>query len=439
MGAEESRALAKRFGLKGRVDLYHAFVSAIGKSLRSDGVAGIIVSNRFMTTRSGQGVRSVFANEFCVHGVWDFGDTKLFDAAVLPAVIVASGTQLPNSDNIKFSSVYESSSPTTAVSPVGKADGVFPAMLNNDHSCEIDISDGRRLSVQHGRLDAGEDSSQVWRLATAESDEWLATVAKNTWKSFGDIGAIRVGVKTCADKVFIRDDWDSLEKLDRPELLKRLTTHHVARPFRAKHAPDSKRPKRILYPHRAIRQNSPKKKVAVDLDKFPKAKAYLLSHAKELRSRKYVAKAGREWFEIWVPQDPSQWKKTKLVFRDIAAKPCFWIDKTGSVVNGDCYWLTSDADSEDLLWLAAAVGNSTFIEQFYDHRFRNKLYAGRRRFLTQYVQEFPLPKPALKRSRKIVDLARSIHADPENKATPARIEKADQLVWKSFGLCKNAR
>ena len=76
----------------------------------------------------------------------------------------------------------------------------------------------------------------------------------------------------------------------------------------------------------------------------------------------------------------------KLVFRDISEQPTFWLDFEGSVVNGDCYWLTPESQgSDDRLWLAAAVANSTFIESFYDHRFNNKLYAGRRRFITQYV------------------------------------------------------
>ena len=452
MGAAESRELAKRFGLTGRVDLYHAFVLAIAKSMRPDAVAGMIVSNRFMSTKSGKGVREAFANEYRVQHVWDFGDTKLFDAAVLPAVIVATGSQLPgkSADNanrnrnkgVRFSSVYETSGSATNIARPRTAENVVAAVARRptaSSSC-VRIDDGRELTVQHGRLDTGEDSSQVWRLATRKSNQWLATVRKRTWKLFGDIGSIRVGVKTCADRVFIRDDWDSLGKQQRPELLKRLTTHHVARPFRAKAPGNGKKAKQILYPHRATGKRNGERsgatsQLSIDLDKYPNSKAYLLSHAKTLKSRKYVTNAGRQWYEIWVPQDPAQWKKTKLVFRDIAAEPCFWIDKAGSVINGDCYWMTcDDSKLENLLWLAAAVGNSTFIEQFYDHRFHNKLYAGRRRFLTQYVREFPLPKPSLKRSQQIIEIAKSIHAAPDHKEAPAKMEKVNRLVWQSFGL-----
>ena len=68
------------------------------------------------------------------------------------------------------------------------------------------------------------------------------------------------------------------------------------------------------------------------------------------------------------------------------------MDLDGTIVNGDCYWLAATDDKTTvLLWLALAVGNSSFIEAFYDRRFNNKLYAGRRRFITQYVEHFPIP------------------------------------------------
>ncbi len=66
---------------------------------------------------------------------------------------------------------------------------------------------------------------------------------------------------------------------------------------------------------------------------------------------------------IWVPQDPRAWARPKLVFRDIAAEPAFWLELDPAVGNGDCYWLTARQPTDtELLWLAAAVGNSTFIQ-----------------------------------------------------------------------------
>ena len=145
--------------------------------------------------------------------------------------------------------------------------------------------------------------------------------------------------------------------------------------------------------------------------------------------------AGRKWYELWVPQEPRLWPRSKLVFRDIAETPTFWIDRTGGVVNGDCYWMVpEDAKNEEILWLAVAVTNSTFVEAFYDHCFNNKLYAGRRRFMSQYVEQFPLPDPSTKAGAELVDLAKRRY-DAEDASTQARLEiEIDKGVWAAFGL-----
>ena len=266
----------------------------------------------------------------------------------------------------------------------------------------------------------------VWRIATAAGESWLATVDTHSWGTFRDIGKVRVGVKTCADKVFIRNDWQDMPAAICPELLKPLTTHHIARRFRSL---STDRPNQILYPHEVIRG----RRQPICLARYPRSQAYFEIHRSALESRRYVIEAGREWYEIWVPQDPNAWEKPKLVFRDIAEKPTFWIDLAGSVVNGDCYWLTSQNPNQtNLLWLAVAVGNSTFIERFYDLRFHNKLYAGRRRFITQYVEQFPLPDPNESVAKSIVTLAKRIYKHTPAPETEKLYEDLDTMVWKAL-------
>ena len=123
------------------------------------------------------------------------------------------------------------------------------------------------------------------------------------------------------------------------------------------------------------------------------------------------------------------------MFRDIAQDPTFWIDLDGSLVNGDCYWLTTEDPTEsNLLWLAAAIGNSSFIQRFYDYRFQNKLYAGRRRFMTQYVEQFPLPNPSHEVSNTIISKAKKVYASVGTEEGNRLEEELDQLVWEAFGL-----
>ncbi|OOG64380.1 type II restriction endonuclease subunit M [Rhodanobacter sp. B04] len=427
MGARQARQLAEGFGLSGRVDLYYPFLLGISNVLAADGVAGVITSNRFMTTKSGQAVRRELLSRFRIAHAWDLGDTKLFDAAVLPSVLLAHGTtdpRHPHTDGIAFSSIYETRDPAQADAPDALA-----ALAAADDTV-VAIADGRRFRVRHGDLDNGQHAEGLWRIATRVSDQWLATVAAHTWATFRRIGKIRVGVKSTADKVFIRSDWASLPG-GRPELLRPLITRHAARRFKADVPAHAKHIKEILYPHETTGSG----RAAVDLRLYPKAARYLKQHRDVLEARTYVIEAGRRWYELWVPQDPAAWSSPKVVFPDISEKPVFWIDTDGGVVNGECYWLQCERQGEeDLLWLALAVANSSFIEAFYDHRFNNKLYAGRRRFITQYVEQFPLPDPASEQARTIVALAKAIHAKLPSAEAERLTADLDRRVWHVFGL-----
>lgn len=420
IGADEAQRLGTLFGLSGRVDLYHAFVAAIARVLKPTGTTGVIVSNRFMTTRGGGALRAILREAMTLRHVWDFGDTKLFDAAVLPAVIVANGSSARSASQPSLTTIYETREPATQVAAT-----VFDALELNG---AVKVEAGRTFRVEQGLLSAVSEATTVWTVSNEATSEWLSTVLKNQWATFGEIGHIRVGIKTTADSVFIPKDWSVAYVDGRPELLRPLTTHHVARRFRAKQAASQRE---VLYPHEVV--NGVRR--AVRLDEYPNSKAYLEAHREKLQAREYVISAGRQWYEIWVPQDPSAWSKTKLAFRDISEEPTFWLDTAGSVINGDCYWMIAKAGkSEDLLWLAAAVANSKFMTAFYDRVFNNKLYAGRRRFITQYVEQFPLPDPALEASIRLIAIAKQLHESDAPERCDSEIAELETLVWSAFGL-----
>lgn len=422
MGANESRRLAKAFGLSGRVDLYHAFLEAIALALREGGIAGIICSNRFMTTRSGLSIRKRLADHFEILEVWDLGDTKLFEAAVLPAVLLLRKRRRTSArTSALFTSIYTAEGDTQE-----RADTPLDA-LGREGLIRVN---GEVFQVRRGQLDYSSAPEDVWRLSNAFTDKWLQTVADHTHCIFGEIGKIRVGVKTTADRVFIGSHWELMPATDRPELLKPLITRHSIKRFSpVRQSPETM----ILYTHEICQG----RRTTVDLDKFPRSKKYLEKFRGDLEARSYLSDAGREWFEIWVPQNPEAWKLPKLVFPDIAVEPTFCLDFDGSVVNGDCYWLAATNESElGLLWLALAVGNSSFVESFYDHRFHNKLYSGRRRFMTQYVEEFPLPDPAAAVGLELIRLSKEIYAESKTGigAAQSKLEEMNALVWSSFGL-----
>lgn len=422
LGADRAQEIARDFALVGRVDLYHAFIEGISRILVPDGHAGIIVSNRFLTTRSGAAIRRRLVENFNILHVWDLGDTKFFQAAVLPALLFLRRKGATTGQALsRFSSIYACED---RASDTIRCETLVQAL---DQTGTVTLPDASQFLVQHGNIDFGKNGYDVWRLANARNDEWLSTVDRHTAYTFGDVGKVRVGVKTTADRVFIRSDWAQLPPEEQPELLRPLLTHLDAQRFRAKQGPTHKQ---ILYTHTVIEGV----RTAVDLNQFPRTRRYLEKHRPILEKRDYVLNAGRSWYEIWVPQDPDAWALPKLVFRDISEAPVFWLDLSGAVVNGDCYWLSVEREKLDLLWLALGVANSQFIERYYDRRFNNKLYAGRRRFMTQYVEMFPLPNPDIDEAQRIVSLARQLHSGHPAAGTQQLEAELNEAVCHAFGL-----
>lgn len=422
LGAEQAQLLSKNFGLKGRVDIYQAFLVAMKSVLKPDGVAGVIVSNRFLTTKGAGKFRERIHNQYTIKGIWDFGDTKVFEAAVLPAVMILTPHNKQTNSNIPFSSIYMTNSENykedipfvESQIQALKYDGVVSSKQGN-------------YCVKNGYLTFDSSSSDLWRLEDSISEKWLDMVASNTWCSFKDVGKVRVGVKTTADNVFIRSDWKN-EIGYKPELLRPLTTHHVASRFKC----NKNTKKEILYTHTVVNG----KRETFKINKFPLSKKYLEKNKEQLSNRKYVIKANRDWFEIWVPQNPLFWEQEKVIFRDISERPTFWLDKEGTVVNGDCYWLLRDNKEmpENILWLILAVANSNFIEKFYDIKFQNKLYSNRRRFITQYVEQFPVPNPYNIESKTLIALAKKCYKETDAEKQKAIENKIDTIVWSTFNV-----
>ena len=83
------------------------------------------------------------------------------------------------------------------------------------------------------------------------------------------------------------------------------------------------------------------------------------------------------------------------------------------------------------MYLALAVANSSFIEKYYDVRFNTKLYSGKRRFMTQFVEQFPLPSTNSVQSVKAISLVKSI-IDNNRHATRDDMRKLNDLVNEMF-------
>lgn len=418
LGTDRAQKLANKYSLSGRIDIYYAFLLYTKEFLKDDGIAGYITSNKFFTIKSGASVRDFMITNYKIKRIVDFGDTKLFNASVLPCIIVFSNGRTIDSQKVEFTSIYE-----TDIAEKECISSIFDKINENGI---FKICDGRKFMFRQGTLSSTEKKC-LWTISSTETQQWLKTVDNNTAHRLSEIGKIRVGIKTTADNVFIGDKW--LGDLGKIELLRPLITHRNA----GKIVPNNSDMWQVLYTHTSANG----KKVAYDIEQYPYTKKYLYQHYDQLSNRSYLKKAHRNWYEIWVPQNPDSWKSRKIVFRDISETPQFWLDESGAVVNGDCYWIEINSDtSEEMVYLALAVLNSKFIEKYYDTKFHTRLYSGKRRFMAQYVEDFPLPSPNSPYAKEAIDIVKKIVSGLSSEENPRSniLDTLDNLVDMMFAV-----
>ena len=424
LGSERSQHLARKFNLKGRLDLYYPFLIAMTESLKIDGILGVITSNRYLSTKGGGSIRQYLVNNYDVIEVIDLGDTKIFDTAVLPAIFIGKRRSNPNFTKSKFLKIYEELSGYPE-NP-DKANSIYQ-ILETTGSGYFCVGK-RRYKKTEGVLKYNIETGGSWEMLSAEETEWVSTIVKNSKHIVGELFKVRVGIKTTADKVFISDRWAALGE-DRPEdeLLKGLISQENIKAWRISEKVDLK----VLYPH--FSENGKKK--TIDIDLFPKAKSYFEIYREKLKSRKYVIEAGRNWFEIWVPQNPAFWSKPKLVFPDISPMPRFYFDEGGKIVNGNCYWIVAEKpEDKDKLLLIQGIANTNLMTRYHDLVFNNKLYSGRRRYLTQYVERYPLPDLESDMTKEIVSIVRKLNDTKNEKSIDKFKNDLEVTVGWAFGV-----
>lgn len=408
MGGKDTSKLSQRFGLRGKIDLYQAFYVSLSNILKPKGYIGVITSNKFMFNKTGSVLRQHLLNEYNITKIVDLGDTKLFSAAVLPAIVF--GTKKPFTFDIaeknktNFIKIY--SKPASSIKKINKLENVYDLLKENKSGCYE--TDHGIFEITKGVVQFSGKSGDVWNFSTDEEYDWVKKIDEVFPKKISDIGKIHVGIKTTADNVFI----DGLERLDtsdfpESELIFDLITASSIEKWRVVNSH-----KRILYTHIPGKK---KKSEVINLELFPKAKKYLYDHYEQLNSRSYIKKSGREWFEIWVPQDPEKLLKPKIVFPDISERPRFAYDEKGMLVAGNAYWFSlNEGLTNDWNFLVLGMANSKLLEKYHDIKFQNKLYSSKRRYISQYVEQYPIPDFDSPISRRIIDLVKKVIAGEAN-------------------------
>lgn len=424
LGSERSKLIAKKFKLTGKVDLYYPFLIGMTNILKNGGLLGVITSNRYLTTKSGADIRKFLLDNYEILEIIDLGDSQLFDAAVLPAILIGrkKTTQTQLQPMCRFAKLYEIQNATQG--NINAVSSIYD-ILSNDIAGTYKVGE-KKFDYSTGILTHSSNKTDVWKMTTENENKFIDIVHTHTYCYVCDKFKVRVGIKSCADNVFLTPLFnDEFQK--EHELFKPMISRENIQRWNCNSSTLTK----VLYPH----YDNNGERCVYNIDEFPKTKEYLLKHKQQLEGRSYLISAGRRWYEMWVPQNPALWKYPKIVFPDISVEAQFAYDESGAIVNGNCYWIVAKTEAEkELLLLIQGVANSDLMKTYHDLCFNNKLYSGRRRYLSQYVEKYPIPNPNSKYSKNIIEIVKKLNAAKEPSTCFSLIQELNKNVNSAFGI-----
>ncbi|PKL47967.1 MAG: hypothetical protein CVV39_04990 [Planctomycetes bacterium HGW-Planctomycetes-1] len=415
----------------GRFDIAALFLELSEYLLSEKGRLGFIVSNKILSTAGAKKIRFFLLKHFSIEEIVDLGDTKLFNAAVLPMILIV-GRDNGNGKCIAYSSITElhngaanKSSTTDLLQLLEKSEVPFEA--------NVSFAD-RAFQVQRFYANPPSWQTNVWTFHNERQNHLLAKIRHNSACTIDELARkVSVGLKTTADNVFIKpmtQEFVRQKTLERDLVFPVIESHNVER---WTYSWNPQQDLFVLYPH--IEKNG--RVIPVELDVYPKIKEYLESNRNQLEARNYLSDSGRRWYEIWVHQSPSDFCRRKIITPDLSSHNRFALDDRGFYVNGTCFYLILMDESDISYYSILGLLNSKVIEYFHKTTSGNSLYAKRFRYWSSYIQGYPVAKRLLTDPDIRSLLARNVSnlLNTTNIAERAELEKEnDRLCYELFGF-----
>jgi hypothetical protein len=344
--------------MRGRSDIYVGFIEVGLRVLRSTGVLGFIVADRWMHNQYGANLRRLVANSYAIDAVVAMHDVDAFERPVsaYPAVTV-----------IRCSSHR---APVVAATQ----NGFGPAEAEHLSTWARTSSErsANAASYQAARLEGWFAGDSLWPTGTPDQLTLVTDLERNFPPLEDPATGTRVGigVATGADKVFLTSDPDVVEQ-DRllPLAMAADTTTGQFR-WSGMY---------LINPWHGER--------LVDLHDYPRLRSHLYAHELEIR-RRYVAHRDHDrWYRTIDRVDPALRGKRKLLFPDLKAAIHPVLEAGEYHPHHNLYYVTSKG------WPIEALGGLLLSEvaNLFVGAYCVKMRGGCYRFQAQYLRRIRVP------------------------------------------------
>ena len=370
----EAIRLHANFGVKGKLDMYLAFLAFSIRALKPGGFGCFVIPQSLLTSDNLKNVRNWVLEQAWVHVVADLSVIRIFDAGIYVALIIV-----------------EKKTDRGRVQPP-----VSVIRCQKDVGAALDdfLDSNYVRTFSHAIFESTQDSLKrpTWSVPFPEESQLLGKLEQ--LGHLNDFAAVQQGVITGADDVFVLNSNDvptGEEEIYAPYMPETLIGHYAL---------PNETGKCILYPYVA---GDP---VGTEQMKseFPATWDWLNKHRNRLSERPSASRDPSQWWRPVRPRVPRDMLSPKVILPRIVLFPRFGIDISGK-------WLVKQAPiirpryggvDHTELFLLAAILNSSVAAWYLDlngRRFRN----GYNEIGVSLLRRFPIPdlrevsRPVLRR------------------------------------------
>ena len=374
--------------MRGRADLYVAFFEAALRQLKEDGTCAFICADRWMRNQYGAELRELITSGFSVDVIVEMHDADAFhdevDAYPAITVIRRKGQE---------ATVVASAGPEVENSSGGLLAGVLRGITKGEKTA-------MPAGLRAARVAAWFKSGDPW---PCHSPEQLALLRRleDEFAPLEVNARVGIGVATGNDGVFITKDKGLVEssRLLKVALAKDIRSgnmkwsgHYLVDPWNCDGL--------------------------VDLDKFPRMRAYFETHEAELKKRHTAIKSAHGWYRTIDRVTHALAEMPKLYVADIKDVLEPVLDNGETYPHHNLYFIQSDIWDLEVLGglLMSAIG------QFFVESYGVRMRGGYLRFQAQYLRRIRVPSPDTLSKGQTLALREAFRARDKERATLAALE-----------------
>jgi adenine-specific DNA-methyltransferase len=374
--------------MRGRADLYVAFFEAALRQLRAGGVCAFICADRWMRNQYGAALRQLITSTYSVEVLLSMHNVNAFDDEVdaYPAITVIR---------------HMKQGATVVARADPEAESAHPGQLATTlqvatHGTPADPPNGLRLAIV-----------KTWFKGTdpwpCHSPQQLALLRQleDRFPLLEMNAKVGIGVATGNDSIYITKNPQLVEptRLLKLAVAKDLADgtlqwsgHYLVNPWN----------------HAGL----------VDLNTYPKLKAYYEQHAAVLKKRHTAEKNTSGWYKTIDRVNHGLTTKRKLYIPDIKSSLEPVLDQGETYPHHNLYFVESDEWDLEVLGglLMSAVG------QFFVESYGVRMRGGYLRFQAQYLRRIRVPDPKSLPAEQSVTLRDAFRHRDRGYATQVALE-----------------